>query len=571
MFKLKLKGKIVFPAVCIAVALVIALTAFSAVQFTSYTYTLLDEIISTNANILRSVIYETGNDTYLAARSAAADPDVIRAIQARDTAELVRILTARARYDRVGFYTVLDYEGVVWARTHEPARYGDTMTQSYIWEAIGGRTVLSKEAGNTIRVSVRTTTPILDDNGTVVGVMSVGVRFDNEPMMDELKSRYNAEFTVFSGEEAVATSLHDGGRRAEDITLSPDLARRLFEEGREYFGTTDFFGDRHTSFYLPLLNIDNEPFAAIAVSVSQAGVIRGLNQLLIGLIGIGIASIAVSAIIMLRLGGRIAKPLLASADSLRTVSESLESAVSQVNDSAASIAESSNEQAASVEETSATINQTSAMIANNAENTRTAAELAEKSAAAGEETGKFMAELIGTMGELKESSATVSKIVKTIDDIAFQTNLLAINATVEAARAGGDSGRSFGVVAEEVRNLAQRSAQSAADTAEIINRNLALSNASASVAEKVLQLSNDDAEATLKLGKLIAEINAASAEQASGAEQINAAMGQIEKSTQSNAATSQQSAASAAMLRELVGDLDMIYRNVNAVVSGGDR
>ena len=566
MFKFKLKGKIVFPAVCIAAALAIGLTAYSAVQFTGYANRLMDEKIRTKAAILQSVIDEAGEYTYLAARSAAADPGVIRAIQARDTSELVRILTARMRYDRVGFYTVLDYEGVVWARTHEPARYGDAMTQSYIWEAIAGRTVLSKEAGNTIRVAVRTTAPIHDENGSVVGVMSVGVRFDNDAMMDDLKRRYNAEFTVFSGAEAVATSLHHGGQRADNITLSPALARQLLEEGREYFGATDFFGDRHSSFHLPLLNIGGEPFAVIAVSVSQADMLSALNRLLIGLVGIGIASIAVSVIIMLRLGGRIAKPLVSSADSLRAVSESLEAAVSQVNDSASSIAEASNNQAASVEETSATINQTSAMIASNAENTRAAAELAEKSAALGEESGKFMAELIGTMSELKQSSATVSKIVKTIDDIAFQTNLLAINATVEAARAGGDAGRSFGVVAEEVRNLAQRSAQSAADTAEIINRNLALSSASASVAEKALQMSNDDAELTLKLGKLIAEINAASNEQASGAQQISAAIGQIEQSTQSNAATSQESAANAAMLKELVDDLDKIYRDVNAVV-----
>ena len=265
----------------------------------------------------------------------------------------------------------------------------------------------------------------------------------------------------------------------------------------------------------------------------------------------------------------ITRPLLASSGSLRNISESLGAAVNQVNDSAASIAEASNEQAASVEETSATINQTSAMITSNAEHTREAEQIAIESSKGLEETGKLMLELMSIMSELQESSGTVGKIVKTIDGIASQTNLLAINATVEAARAGGDAGRSFGVVAEEVRSLAQKSAQSAADTAEIIEKNVGLTNSSSAAAQKVVEMSRKEAENISKLSKLIAEINAASNEQASGAEQINAAMGQIEKSTQANAATSQQSAASAAMLKELVDDLDMIYRNVNAVVSGG--
>ena len=264
----------------------------------------------------------------------------------------------------------------------------------------------------------------------------------------------------------------------------------------------------------------------------------------------------------------ITKPLKASSGALNQISEALDAAVGQVNDSATSIAEASNEQAASVEETSATINETSSMIANNAENTQVAAQLVTSSSETANNVGKFMSRMLETMGELKESSDTVGKIVKTIDEIAFQTNLLAINATVEAARAGGDAGRSFGVVAEEVRNLAQKSAQSAADTADIIQKNIGLTSAVREEAQSVFELAGASVEEMAKLSKLIAEINAASEEQASGAQQISAAISQIEKSTQSNAATSQQSAASAAMLRELVGDLDRIYSDVNRVVYG---
>ena len=281
------------------------------------------------------------------------------------------------------------------------------------------------------------------------------------------------------------------------------------------------------------------------------------------------SSIGVGILCSVLIGRAATRPLKASAAALQDIGEKLGAAVSQVNDSASAIAEASNEQAASVEQTSATISETSAMIASNTENTGIATRIALETEQSTTSSEQSMAELLEAMAELKESSNTVSKIVRTIDDIAFQTNLLAINATVEAARAGGDAGRSFGVVAEEVRNLALRSAQSAADTAEMIQKNIALTNTSRASAEKMLKMAQDDAENARKLSKLIEEIAAASEEQASGAEQISAAMGQIEKSTQSNAATSQESAASAAMLKELMAELERIYNDVNTLVYGG--
>ena len=287
------------------------------------------------------------------------------------------------------------------------------------------------------------------------------------------------------------------------------------------------------------------------------------------MLGIGAAAAIVIAVLLaLYISALVTKPLVASSDSLRSISEQLDAAVNTVNDSATTIAEASNQQAASIEETSATINESSSMIASNAENTRVASQLAAEAIDMANKGMQEMQEMSQTMKEINESSGTLGKIVKSIDDIAFQTNLLAINATVEAARAGGDAGRSFGVVAEEVRNLAQKSAGEAATTTDIIQKDITLTTTGREVSRRVLASLEQITEKTSELNKLIAEITAASEEQASGANQITIAIGQIEKSTQSNAATSQQSAASAAMLKELVSDLEKIYYSVNSVVYG---
>jgi methyl-accepting chemotaxis protein len=196
------------------------------------------------------------------------------------------------------------------------------------------------------------------------------------------------------------------------------------------------------------------------------------------------------------------------------------------------------------------------MIKNNAENSRMSLQLTQASLGQVTEAGQHMGTLMGAMDELISLGSQLNKIIKNIDGIASQTNLLAINATVEAARAGGEAGRSFAVVAEEVRFLAQKSATSAAETAAIIEKNLSLIESSRHSAETVGTMAKDNAEKTAQLEKLAGDISAASDEQSSGVKQINVALGQIDESMQSNAAIAEENAASSQNLADEVARLD---------------
>ena len=252
----------------------------------------------------------------------------------------------------------------------------------------------------------------------------------------------------------------------------------------------------------------------------------------------------------------VTKELKTTIDKLVDISKSVRSTADQINDASNNLAAGSSEQAAAIEETSATMNETESMVAQNAENTRVASQIAASSAELTNEAGKHMANMMNSMNELIESSQKVGKIIKTIDDIAFQTNLLAINATVEAARAGGDAGRSFAVVAQEVRTLAQKSASSVTDTTEIIEKNITLTNAVNTDAVEVANLAGELSGQMGKLEKLIKEVSAASEEQASGIKQINSAVSQIEQSTQANAAIAEENSAASGELHNEVIRLD---------------
>jgi methyl-accepting chemotaxis protein len=274
-------------------------------------------------------------------------------------------------------------------------------------------------------------------------------------------------------------------------------------------------------------------------------------------------------IVAFRIGKNMGKPFIKSTEELHLIAGKIENAVSQISNSANIIAESSGEQAASIQQTSATMNETASIAAQNSENTRQATQLAHESKQNADSGRSKMQEMVEAMAQLEASSAVISKIIKIIDDIAFQTNLLALNATVEAARVGGDAGRSFSVVAEEVRSLAQKSAKSAADTAEIIAKNIMFANTGNTISKEVAASLDVIADKFDGLNKLIEEINASSNEQTGGVNQINIALGQIDKATQSNAAVSQESAASAQTLMTLVGELEDIYTEINLTVNGG--
>ena len=205
------------------------------------------------------------------------------------------------------------------------------------------------------------------------------------------------------------------------------------------------------------------------------------------------------------------------------------------------------QQASALEETSASLQQIAATVGQNAQNAKKANELATQASVIAAKGGDMVREAIGTMSGITNSSEKIADIIGVIDGIAFQTNILALNAAVEAARAG-EQGRGFAVVATEVRSLAQRSAAAAKEIKDLIT------DSAIKVAAGSHQV--DDAGRTMveivasvkKVSNLIAEIAAASQEQAQGIEQVSETMTQLEKVTQQNAAMVEQAGAAAGSL-----------------------
>ncbi|MFZ9880013.1 MAG: methyl-accepting chemotaxis protein [Phycisphaerales bacterium] len=244
---------------------------------------------------------------------------------------------------------------------------------------------------------------------------------------------------------------------------------------------------------------------------------------------------------------------------IRKGAAEIDAGSSQVSATSQSVATGSSQQAASLEEISASLEEMSAMTERNAQNATSAVNRSDDARTRANTCQEQMVKMSEAMGAIKQSSDSIAKVLKVIDEIAFQTNLLALNAAVEAARAG-EAGKGFAVVAEEVRNLAQRSAQAARETAAMIEESTTRADRAVSICSDVDTSLRTIVDGTREVNELLGQIASASREQAQGIGQINSGVAELDKVTQQNAgnseelaAASEQTAAQVASLKQVVG------------------
>ena len=234
---------------------------------------------------------------------------------------------------------------------------------------------------------------------------------------------------------------------------------------------------------------------------------------------------------------------------IREAADTIYTAAGEISAGNTDLSSRTEEQASSLEETASSMEQITSTVKLNADNARQANSLSVNASEVAIDGGAVVEQVVRTMSSINESSRKISDIISVIDGIAFQTNILALNAAVEAARAG-EQGRGFAVVAGEVRNLAQRSAAAAKEIKSLISDSVEkVDNGNQLVAQAGKTMS-EIVTAIKRVTDIMAEIAAASAEQSTGIEEINGAVGQMDEMTQQNAALVEQAAASAESLLE---------------------
>jgi methyl-accepting chemotaxis protein len=444
----------------------------------------------------------------------------------------------------------------------------DLSERKYFKQAISGKTnagdvVLSKNSGLPVTVVA---TPVKDNSGSILGVTALVV--DLKYLSGKVTGFKVGEtgyawlvndkgyFVMHPNSEVLLKEHIDNLRGMEEVSRQM-LAGRTGVSSYVYKGVSKICGYAPvplTGWSLAVTQNEDEFMAAVESIQYGIALIAGLA--LLGAIGL----------IML-FSRSITKPIEQVAQGLDMASSQVSAAATQVAASSQQLAEGASEQAASLEETTSALEELSSMTQQNSDNAQQANLLSQETGKIVDRAGAIMHDFNQSMSEITQATQQTAGIIKTIDEIAFQTNLLALNAAVEAARAG-EAGAGFAVVAEEVRNLAMRSATAAKETAGLIESTVSKVASGSDLVEKSDQAFKEVAESTHKVTELLSEIAAASSEQSQGIGQINLAISTMDKVTQGSAATAEETASASEEMNGQAEGLHDFVVNLVKVVKG---
>jgi methyl-accepting chemotaxis protein len=507
----------------------------------------------------------------LAAWSLAARPDVVAAVEKNDGAMLSRSAQEILQQCGVSVLTIADGKGVALARGHSSKSGDSVMNQVVVQKALEGQATSGYEEGTAVKYALRAGCPV-KNGGKVVGVIVAGFDVSTDTsFVDTVKKEVGVECTIFQGDTRVTTTLLKDGQRVVGTRMTdPKVMEVVLKEGKPYDADILLFGKKHNATYWPLRNPEGKISGMVFLGQDHSLAKQATMQMMYWIIGTVAVLGGIAAVLVFYFSLSISRRLRTIAHDLEAGAEQTTAEAGMVSSASQHLASGASQQAASLEETSASLEEISSMTKKNAENAESAKALASQARQAADSGAADMQEMSQAMDDIKAASDNISKIIKTIDEIAFQTNILALNAAVEAARAG-EAGMGFAVVAEEVRSLAQRSAQAAKETGAKIADSIQKSNRGVEISAKVAVGLQEIVDKARQVDELVAEIASASREQTQGISQVNTAVSDMDRVTQGNAASAEECASAAGVLDGQARELRTAVNELLTVVNGANQ
>ncbi|UQZ88210.1 hypothetical protein C4J81_02875 [Deltaproteobacteria bacterium Smac51] len=497
-----------------------------------------------------------------AGRILAENPQVAELINSGDTAALQQMgQNLLQKSSTLNFLVFSDMKGDVVARAHAE-KFGDSISNQVTWKtAAEGRDVVAIESGTETKLTVRGAFPVKHE-GRQVGVISLGFSLATDEFVDNLKHLLGVECTIFADDVRVATTIINGGKRAIGTKLgNPAIEDQVLKKGDIYLNKNTIMGLNYDTAYWPIRDVSNNVVGMFFIGIPASSYEAEQSKALL----VNAAAVGITMLVMFLVGWwvsvKVSGPINRAVDLLAASVSEVSQAAHHIDTACQKLADTSGTQSSSLSESSTALEELSSQSQGNAEHSVKARELMDRTAESVNDANQSMLDMMETMANIRNSSDQVSGIIKTIEDISFQTNLLALNASVEAARAG-EHGMGFAVVAEEVRNLAQRAAEAAGNTNSLITQSVAHSRKGEEVAQRVSASISSTVESTSEVSRLVGKVENASNEQSTGIGQISQAVtimedgvNEISTTAQSTAHISHELSSQSESLEEIMLDL----------------